>query len=109
MYQNLNSSEFEKAIENNADAVIIDVRTAGEFYEGIIPGAINIDMMGGSFAEQVKALDPNKSYYLYCRSGARSASACGAMQQWGFKKLYNLSGGIMMWQGNIAEPQNAHR
>lgn len=109
MYQNLNSSEFEKAIESNADAVIIDVRTAGEFYEGIIPGAINIDIMGGSFAEKVKALDPNKSYFLYCRSGARSASACGAMQQWGFKKLYNLSGGMMMWEGKIAEAAHTHR
>jgi len=109
MYQNLNSSEFEKAVENNADAVIIDVRTAGEFSEGIIPGAINIDMMGGSFTEQVKALDPNKSYFLYCRSGARSASACGAMQQWGFKKLYNLSGGMMMWEGKIAQAEYARR
>jgi rhodanese-related sulfurtransferase len=107
MYQNLNSADFEKAISNNPDAVIIDVRTAGEYNEGFIPGAVNIDIMGGNFANEVKALNPNKSYYVYCRSGARSASACGAMQQWGFTKLCNLSGGMMMWNGPVSEAEGA--
>jgi rhodanese-related sulfurtransferase len=102
MYQNLNSAEFEAAYKNDANAVLIDVRTAGECAEGVIPGAKTIDIMGGDFAEQIKQLDPNKSYYVYCRSGGRSASACGAMQQWGFNKVVNLNGGMMMWEGEVA-------
>ena len=105
MYKDLDSNTFEQEINNNPDAVVVDVRTAGELSEGMIPGAINIDLMGGHFADEVKALDPNKSYYLYCRSGARSASACGAMQQWGFKNLSNLSGGMMGWMGKVSYPQ----
>ncbi|HCQ29697.1 MAG TPA: rhodanese-like domain-containing protein, partial [Flavobacteriales bacterium] len=41
------------------------------------------------------------SYYVYCRSGGRSASACGAMASIGFPKLYNLAGGIMSWSGEV--------
>lgn len=99
MMKNIDSKTFETAIQNDKDAVVMDVRTPGEIAEGIIPGAIHVDLMGGEFAEKVQMLDRDKSYYIYCRSGGRSATACGAMRQWGFTKLYNLSGGIMSWTG----------
>lgn len=97
--KDIDSRTFEAAIQNDKDAVVLDVRTPGEIAEGIIPGAIHVDLMGGEFAEKIQMLDRDKSYYVYCRSGGRSATACGAMSQWGFRKLYNLSGGIMSWTG----------
>lgn len=106
MFQDLDSTTFEKQIKNDPDAVILDVRTAGELNEGMIPGAEHIDLMGGDFVDKVKKLDPNKAYYVYCRSGNRSATACSAMGQWGFNKLYNLSGGMMSWMGEVAYPQS---
>lgn len=107
MYKNIDSRTFENGIKNNPNAVVLDVRTPGEFFSGIIPGAINIDLMSGGFAEQIKALDPNKAYYIYCRSGNRSGMVAGAMSQWGFGEVYNLADGIIGWNGEIIQPAMA--
>ncbi len=53
--------------------------------------------MGSSFAQKVAALDKDKTYFVYCRSGNRSGNACEMMSKDGFKNLYNLSGGMMNW------------
>lgn len=108
MYKDLNAKAFEEGIKNDPNAVVLDVRTAAEGADGVIPNTVVIDLMRGDFAEQVKKLDPNKSYYVYCRSGSRSAAACGAMSHWGFSKLHNLAGGIMCWTGEVAYPQSMH-
>lgn len=108
MYKDIDAQTFQRATTNNPNAVIIDVRSAAEYAQGMIPGSLHIDIMGGDFAEKIKRLDKDKSYYLYCRSGNRSGMAAGAMSQWGFKELYNLTGGIMSWNGPVAHPQATH-
>jgi rhodanese-related sulfurtransferase len=52
----------------------------------------------------IKTLDPSKSYVVYCRSGARSARASEIMSANGFKKVFNLSGGILGYTGEITKP-----
>jgi rhodanese-related sulfurtransferase len=96
-YKNINSEEFKKIQEENPDAVVLDVRTAGEVRGGKIPGATNIDIMDQQFAEKVEKLDKDKTYLVYCRSGNRSGQACGIMAGKGFDKLYNLNGGVGGW------------
>lgn len=76
--------------------VIIDVRSQGEFRSGKILGARNLDL-NASFKDQVKNLPKDKTYLLYCRSGARSSNAAGIMADLGFEKIKNLKGGIMSW------------
>jgi rhodanese-related sulfurtransferase len=49
--------------------------------------------------EAAKQMDTSKNYYVYCRSGARSAQACAILNTLGFKKTYNLMGGFMEWRG----------
>ena len=107
MYKDIRATEFAEKIKNDPNAVVIDVRTRGEIMEGVIPGAIHIDIMGGRFKEEVEKLDKSKNYYLYCRSGNRSGTACSFMGQIGFGELYNLAGGIMSWQGDIVEYHTA--
>jgi rhodanese-related sulfurtransferase len=51
--------------------------------------------------EGVNALDSSKTYFVYCRSGARSAQACQIFKLNGFDSCYNLLGGILEWQGEI--------
>lgn len=87
------------------NAVILDVRTEGEWNQGIIPGAINIEIYKEqSFIYKIEELDPSKNYYVYCRVGVRSAQACIIMNQLGIKNTYNLVGGIMEWQGELIDP-----
>ena len=96
-YENVKAADFKQLITNTPNAVILDVRTLAEHKQGGIDGAINIDIMGSSFAQKVAALDKDKTYFVYCRSGNRSGSACEIMSKDGFKNLYNLSGGMMNW------------
>lgn len=96
--RNINPDEFNKLREENPDAIVIDVRTPGEFTQGSIDGAINIDLRNPNFAQNINSLDKNQTYLVYCRTGKRSASACQIMQEEGFGNLYNLQGGITAWQ-----------
>ena len=95
-YQDLSVSEF-KAKMNTANVVVLDVRTPAETAEGKIDGAMEIDYHADGFAEKIIALDKEKTYLVYCRSGNRSGKTCKMMAGKGFKKLYNLEGGFMAW------------
>lgn len=100
----LSQHDWTKNLQNDNNAIILDVRTAEEFAEGKIENAINIDIYKGQgFIYEVDALDKSKSYYIYCKAGGRSGQACSIMNELGFEKTYNLSGGIMNWEGEILE------
>ena len=94
-YENLDAREFLTKANMESDAVLLDVRTAGEFNAGKIEGAINIDFFDSKFAERSGKLDKEKAYFVYCRSGQRSANACRVMHNQGFTKLYNMAGGVI--------------
>lgn len=99
----LTQDEWASELENDNNAVILDVRTLAEVEQGIIPNAIHIDIyMGQGFVQELNKLDKTKNYYVYCRSGNRSRQACYIMDQMGFEKAYNLMGGIIDWNGEIS-------
>ena len=80
------------------DVVVLDVRTAEEYAEGHLAGAVNIDVKGTDFLSQALGqLDSTKTIAVYCRSGRRSAAAATLLAKEGFR-LVNLVGGIMAWQ-----------
>lgn len=91
--ENLSGRAFKKEWQGTPGAVLLDVRTAGEFASGTIPSALNIDFMSPTFGKKVSELDKNVTYFLFCRSGNRSGQACRLMYQQGFD-VRNLSGGI---------------
>jgi rhodanese-related sulfurtransferase len=93
---NMNVSEFSKKITESG-VVILDVRTPGEFAEGYIEGAQNIDFQSGNFENEIAALDKNVIYAVYCRSGNRSGQAAKIMHDAGFHEVYNLDGGVIDW------------
>ena len=95
-YEDVNATTFNTLMSEN-NSIILDVRTPAEFKQSAIDGAINIDSMGSDFAKKIEELDKSKTYFVYCRSGNRSGSACKLMGNAGFENLYNLSGGLMKW------------
>ena len=98
----LNQTDWAQKSAEDAEGLIIDVRTDMEIEEGKIPGAIQCNIQYSSqFMNQIKAMDPDKNYYVYCRSGGRSAQACILMNAVGLKNTYNLLGGISAWTGVI--------
>lgn len=76
-------------------AVLVDVREPMELQGelGVIKGARNIPL--SALATRLGELDKSGSYVVICRSGHRSASACGTMTKAGFEKVYNVTGGMM--------------
>lgn len=100
-YQNIVTGELSSILKKNKKAQVLDVRSSGEFNSGHIPKAKNINVMEASFKNKIQDLDKSKTYYVYCRSGMRSARACKILAKQGFENIYNLKGGIMSWQGAI--------
>jgi rhodanese-related sulfurtransferase len=96
---NLDAAGFAEQV-TKADVITLDVRTPGEFMEGHIAGAINIDVEGSSFDSEIANLDKSKSYAVYCRSGRRSLVAVDKLSAAGFEKLSNLNTGINDWIAN---------
>ena len=100
----LTQEQWREQLENDDNSVILDVRTEAEFEEGYIPNAKQIDIYNGAeFLQQIKELNPEKNYYVYCRSGGRSAQACMLLNSVGVKNTYNLLGGFSEWEGDKVE------
>ena len=74
------------------ERVIIDVRSPAEFAEAHIVGALNIDVNGPSFSQQIAELDVDEPYLVYCRSGNRSAEAASQMEDIGIKDIADAGG-----------------
>ena len=103
----LSQEEWTKRYNEDENAVLLDVRTEGEYYQGHIPNSILIDIYKGQgFIYKIDELDKSKNYYVYCRSGARSGQACRIMNKLGFENAYNLVGGIINWKGDIVFPEH---
>ncbi len=71
----------------NEGALLIDVRSEGEFMEGSIVGAINIPL--DMIELECEDLDKNKPIIVFCRSGARSSIAKSILTQKGFTDIIN--------------------
>jgi len=91
--ENLSGRAFKKQLQEAEKAILLDVRTAGEFSGGTIPGSKNIDFLSPTFSKKVESLDKDATYFVFCRSGNRSGQACKMMHKMGFD-VRNLSGGI---------------
>ena len=79
---------------------MLDVRTPEEFSDGYISNAVNVDYNNENFKTEVGKLDSKATYFVYCRSGKRSANAAAYMRSSGFTNVYELSGGITSWKEN---------
>jgi rhodanese-related sulfurtransferase len=98
--EKLTPRQFADKLKATTEAQLIDVRTSGEYNEGHIKKAANIDWNGDGFDDKVSKLDKNAPVFLYCRSGKRSSSAAKRMKSLGFSKIYELEGGITKWEAD---------
>jgi rhodanese-related sulfurtransferase/thioredoxin-related protein len=101
---NLDAASFAAKMKQMPNSQIIDVRTSGEFSQGHIKYAKNIDISSNDFQQNAAKLDKNKPVFVYCLTGSRSAYASNALSSMGFKEIYNLAGGMMRWRAaNLPE------
>ncbi len=99
----LSQQQWAEELSQDDNAIILDVRTQEEAEEGMIPNAIIADIyQPQEFMNEIESLDKSKTFYVYCRSGARSAQACAIMNQLGFSNTKNLLGGFIEWKGETS-------
>jgi len=79
--------------------LLIDVREPYEADIARIPGARLIPL--GELERALPDLDKTRETVVHCRSGMRSARAVRQLQAAGFRKVLNLSGGILRWSDDV--------
>lgn len=94
--KSLDAIETKELIDTTPELVILDVRKDGEFRGGHLARAQHAPH--GLMPARAKRMDPNATYLLYCKSGARSGKAAAALMKHGFRKVYTLHGGVAAWQ-----------
>ena len=96
-YIDMDVVKFGQLLQENK-AALIDVRTAEEFEQGHIAGAVNYDFYASEFVQMVSQnVEKDKPLALYCRSGRRSAEAAKLLNEAGYT-VYNLDGGYNGWR-----------
>lgn len=76
---------------------ILDVRQPREYEQGHLAGALLMPVK--EVTTRIAELDRNKPLLVYCHLGMRSKAACQLLLAEGFREVYNMSGGIVAWQG----------
>ena len=80
----LSQEAWASQLKEDTQSVVLDVRTLDEVSEGVIPGAIHLDIfMGQGFLDGLEKLDKSKNYFVYCRSGNRSGQATNFLKSKG--------------------------
>jgi thioredoxin 1 len=96
--QVLDAKSFSEKLAKTQGAIILDVRSTGEFDEAHMKGAVNLNFSDGSFEQAMSSFDKSKPYFVYCLSGGRSKSAAEMLRKNGFMQVYELEGGLLKWK-----------
>ncbi len=103
--KDMTAEELRRFIQDHHENAyaLIDVRQPGEYEQGHIPGARLVPLP--ELVQTVESLPSEKQLVFYCHSGGRSMAAAAMAEEEGIGAgdLINLSGGIMAWDGGIAE------
>ncbi len=87
----------KELLKNKDNVCMIDVRQPDEFTGelGHIPGSKLIVL--DTLEDHIQELPKDKPIVFICRSGGRSARATAWAMAHGFKNVYNLKGGMLLW------------
>lgn len=95
----LDVNELSSKFSQQAEFVLVDIRTPAEVARGVLPQTQTLPMhmipLKLDFFNNT-----DKPIILYCRTGSRSAQACMFLNQQGVTNVYNLTGGIVSWAQN---------
>lgn len=94
------TTSLEKYLSEHDNAVLVDVRSPGEFESGHIPGATLLPVE--TVAADAEKILPDKEtpVIVYCRSGNRSAKAAKTLRKAGYSTVYDF-GAIRHWTGDL--------
>ena len=91
--------EVKEKLDRGDNFVLIDVREPHEYQICNIPAAKLIPL--GQVGQRLGELDKDADIVIHCKSGVRSAKACGILKGAGFKQVRNMKGGILAWSDQV--------
>jgi molybdopterin/thiamine biosynthesis adenylyltransferase/rhodanese-related sulfurtransferase len=92
-------TEVKQKLDRGDKFVLIDVREPHEYQIASIPGSKLIPL--GEVGKRLDELDPQADIVVHCKSGMRSAKACGILKAAGFQHVRNMKGGILAWSDQV--------
>jgi len=98
-YQSLEPYDFHLQYLRIDSSILIDVREPFEFRGRRIKDAVNIPS-SGNLEKAADTLNMEYSLFLYCTTDYRSRNAAEILYDMGFRKLFNLEGGIVAWRND---------
>lgn len=97
--ERVDATRFHRLIGEDERPQVLDVRTAAETATETLPDALAIDVLQPGFTEEAaRQLDPDRTVYVYCRSGNRSRRAAAELSEAGFGHVVELESGILGWK-----------
>jgi adenylyltransferase/sulfurtransferase len=90
--------ELKDRLDRGDELFILDVREPHEYQICNIKGHL---IPLGDLPRRAAELDSSREIVAHCRSGKRSADAVQFLQQAGFRKIWNLKGGILAWSDEV--------
>jgi molybdopterin/thiamine biosynthesis adenylyltransferase/rhodanese-related sulfurtransferase len=91
--------ELKEKMDKGDALVLVDVREPHEIAISELPGSVKIPL--GTLSSNVNKLSTADDIVVHCRTGARSARAVQFLMSAGFRKVWNLTGGIDRWAVEI--------
>ena len=102
-------SPAEQLIGRSPGALVVDVRTPGEFTGGHVAGARNVDVTGDGFEAALDTVDRSRPVFLYCRTGNRSGRAKELLDGMGFQNVVNAGGFDALAAAGVATESTVER
>ncbi len=94
--EDVQPADLQAMLNDGVHPIVVDVREPWEYQMGHVAGSKLIPL--GELAFRIGELDPEQPVAVICQSGNRSQSAAALLAQKGFKKVYNVLGGMSAWQ-----------
>jgi adenylyltransferase/sulfurtransferase len=91
--------ELAQRLRRGDDLELIDVREVAEWQVARIDQARLVPL--GTLPSAYASLDPERDVVVHCKSGGRSAQAVRQLRAAGFRRVWNLAGGIQRWSTEI--------
>jgi len=84
-----------KTLLNRKEVILVDVRNDNEIATGMIKKALHVPL--ASIGEWLETQNADHQYVFYCHVGVRSGTAGLLAEEYQFKHVFNLAGGILAW------------
>jgi rhodanese-related sulfurtransferase len=93
----VSAKNFKKITESGDEFVLLDVRSEAEFNAAHLPGALNVERGRIEWIVPNIIMKPDRTIYVYCQDGRRSAFATERLIEMGYTNAINIADGFAGW------------